>query len=981
MKQFYILMLTIFTVNFGFGQTEIFNETGGGSAPTGWAFTNNITSEPIDKGTYWLVDAGSPSDIITTSAYDLSSYTNAEFTMDIRSFGSGTHRQAKIEISYDGGSNFTQTEISNTTTTSYSNIGTITLNSVSNQVVLRISNNGSSGRGVRMQNLVLTASGAVTTDTEIEFSSTSATVSEGDGTYNLELTITNEDAANATTCNVVITSGDASDVDNYTTQLVTFPANDNTNQTVVITITDDVNFETDETITFSIQNVSGGNNAAVGTNNNFDLTITNNDPDPSITIALQDFDSTTPEWGYNNDISFFDNNWGTDGYYGIIDISSASPINNSNMQGNILGENDLDDEGNGTTGFATVSFETIDISNFDFVTLSFDWDVVGYNANNDDARYEVFYDGIGQGEVYLLNGGVDAQTNEGSVSLNIPNTVNTISLNIEIRNNGNTGYSGFDNIKLTGIFNGSTYSAASWTPTVPSNSTSSTNGLIRDGNYIINSDIELNSLYILNGATVTIEKTGNLTLTNNLINLGTVSLESDSNEFSSLIVNGIASGNINYERFTAQVGPTGTNDLVSPPVAGQQFGAFATANTGVLAESSDLRAFAPFDKTAPTADYVNYDVTVNNTTPINPGTGYRAGTNTGSTLTFNGTVNTASINVPISHSGNGYEAWNLIGNPYPSYISLDDFLTENTSELDPSAVAVYGYDGDASNGWHIWNAAYELANPGSLIAPGQGFFVASKTGGGSIDFTTTMRSTGSSDDFIGGDVMNPNFALASLELTKDANTFNTDIYFIDGQTRGLDAGYDAASFNNNANIFTALVEDNNGVNMAIQALPYNDFNDVVVPLGIKANAGEQVTIGLGNNTVPNTINIYLEDTGNNTWTLLNDGDYTFTPSNTLNETGQLYVHFNADTLSNSESTLNNITIYAPNNSNTIIVKGQLLDNTNFSLFDVQGRIVMTKLLDSNNNTNVINTSNLSSGIYIAQITSNGINKTQKIIVE
>ncbi|WP_412984107.1 T9SS type A sorting domain-containing protein [Pontimicrobium sp. IMCC45349] len=498
---------------------------------------------------------------------------------------------------------------------------------------------------------------------------------------------------------------------------------------------------------------------------------------------------------------------------------------------------------------------------------------------------------------------------------------------------------------------------------------------------INSNDITIKSLTVDAGGIVTIKKGNSLIISNNLTNNGTLTLESDSNEFSSLIINGIASGNINYERFTAQVGPTGTNDLVSPPVADQQFGAFATANNGVLAASGDLRAFAPFDKTAPTADYVNYDVTVNNTTTINPGTGYRAGTITGSTLTFNGTVNTASVNVPISHSGNGYEAWNLVGNPYPSYLSLNEFLTENTSELDPSAVAVYGYDGDASDGWHIWNAAYELANPGSLIAPGQGFFVASKTGGGSIDFTTTMRNTGSSDDFIGGDVMNPNFALTSLELTKEANLFNTDIYFIDGQTRGLDAGYDAAAFNNNANIFTALVENNNGVNMAIQALPYNDFNDVVVPLGIKANAGEQVTIGLGNNTIPNTINIYLEDTINNTWTLLNNEDYTFTPSNTLNETGQLYIHFNADTLSNSESTLNNITIYTPNNSNNIIIKGQLLDNTNFSLFDVQGRIVMTKLLDSNNNTNAINISNLSSGIYIAQITSNGINKTQKIIVE
>ena len=149
----------IFTGLNGWGQTEIFNYAGGGSAPTNWTFTDNVSTNPIDKGTYWLVDAGSPSDIITTAVYDLSSYSLAELNLSVATFGSGTAYPAKIEISYDGGSSYTQIATTATPSSStYITGGPIALNSVTNQVVIRISNNGSSGRGVRLRNLVLTAS-------------------------------------------------------------------------------------------------------------------------------------------------------------------------------------------------------------------------------------------------------------------------------------------------------------------------------------------------------------------------------------------------------------------------------------------------------------------------------------------------------------------------------------------------------------------------------------------------------------------------------------------------------------------------------------------------------------------------------------------------------------------------------------------------------------------------------------------------------
>jgi hypothetical protein len=173
--------------------------------------------------------------------------------------------------------------------------------------------------------------------------------------------------------------------------------------------------------------------------------------EPTNILAIQDFDGTTPEWTYSKDVAFFDNGFGSNGYYGIIDIINASPLDNSNFDSNILAENDLNDEGNnGTTGFATITFDPINISAATNVTFTFDYQIKGYNANNDDAKYEVFFDGTGQGEVFLLDGNGNIEEAMGSVNVSVPNSVNNVSLEVSIRNDGNDGYSGFDNFKLEG---------------------------------------------------------------------------------------------------------------------------------------------------------------------------------------------------------------------------------------------------------------------------------------------------------------------------------------------------------------------------------------------------------------------------------------------------------------------------------------------------------------------------------------------------
>ncbi|MFN2260806.1 MAG: beta strand repeat-containing protein [Psychroflexus sp.] len=168
-------------------------------------------------------------------------------------------------------------------------------------------------------------------------------------------------------------------------------------------------------------------------------------------IAVQNFDNATPEWNYSNNINFFDDSWGS-GYFGIINFDNASPLDFSGFENNILGENDLDSP-NGTSNFAELEFENINISGYENVNLSFDWQAIGYNTGSDYLKYELIYDGQNQGEVFMFDGGQTGENGSGTVSVNVPNSVNQIGFRYIISSNGVTGYSGLDNVELSGTSN------------------------------------------------------------------------------------------------------------------------------------------------------------------------------------------------------------------------------------------------------------------------------------------------------------------------------------------------------------------------------------------------------------------------------------------------------------------------------------------------------------------------------------------------
>ncbi|WP_422105452.1 T9SS type A sorting domain-containing protein [Winogradskyella sp.] len=514
-----------------------------------------------------------------------------------------------------------------------------------------------------------------------------------------------------------------------------------------------------------------------------------------------------------------------------------------------------------------------------------------------------------------------------------------------------------------------------WTPSDPNGvSTASDDINIVAGNVTISSNTSCDNITISAGAGIMVNNGVTLTTASGMV------LESTSTSYSSLISDGTITGTVTYERHVNQTASTGGNDLITPPLSGQGFTDFIANNTNVVSNAGNtLYLFGPFDKTSGT--YVTYAST--ESAALTSGVGYRAATTDNATLSFDGTVNQGTVNTAVFNSGPSFSEWNLIGNPYPSYLNVQNFLnnTNNMSVLDATNVGIYGYDGDASDGWVIYNLNTTDAN--TIITPGQGFFVAVSSNA-SLEFTPSMRRHGDSDDFITGRQMTSNQHLR-LQLNNSSDTIsNTDFYFNLNSTNALDPGYDAAVFGNTADdfaIYSHLLEENQDIDLAIQSLPVDRLTDGIIPLGINANAGQQLTIRIANSNLSENVDVYLIDTQENTSTPLNTQDFVITPVEDLSGTGRFYMAFNEVTLGTTDNDFNTLKVYTLNPQRKLMIKGQVDQQTSAVLYDVNGRAILTEDLKTRVNSNEMDTSGLQSGVYMLQL-SNGVSYyTKKVIID
>ena len=492
-------------------------------------------------------------------------------------------------------------------------------------------------------------------------------------------------------------------------------------------------------------------------------------------------------------------------------------------------------------------------------------------------------------------------------------------------------------------------------------------------------------LTVISGGSITIPKDSYVFVGGDFTNTaGTVTLHSDSDEFSSLLVSGTAIGNITYNRYVNIVG-TGEWDLTGAPVSGMAFSTLIQDPN--IARNGSFYAVGSYDNTTDTWTNATAATTGN----LALGQGYQMATTSGGTLSFTGDIADGNRTVTITNndaanSGAG-RRWNLIANPFASYLNgnsnadgTNNFLTVNTAAIDDNFEAIYGWKADGTG-----YAIYNNTSTATYIAPGQGFFVAAAGSGEgkTITFTKAMQTVIGADDFV---ALGP--SVTSYELVLDMHSdavkvADTKFYFKEGLTLGLDPGYDAGAYNQTSGLSSRFLEQANGIGMGINAMSIDDMSNVIVPLVVHQQAGITLKIQIANSTIPEDINVYLEDTVENTFTLLTNERFELLAQTTLSGVGRFFLHFTTNVLStDTVSSTSLVTAYKGTGNTYITVEGlqQFSQPAELTLYNILGMKVLSRKIQNPSQKEMLSTVGMSTGVYILKVQAENIVFTKKLVI-
>ena len=400
------------------------------------------------------------------------------------------------------------------------------------------------------------------------------------------------------------------------------------------------------------------------------------------------------------------------------------------------------------------------------------------------------------------------------------------------------------------------------------------------------------------------------------------------------------------------------------------------------------------------------------------------------TALFSGVPNNGDITIPIYHGGynaagdpgyqgnssigtlayNNDDNWNLLGNPYPSSISANEFVYANSNingtvylwqhSSTPAAITdpfygdyVYNYD-EANYIEHNYSGSVPPTNldPDLYIASGQAFFVLmnhSATSGTSVTFNNGMRDETYSNTVFyrqNNSDQNTNFNAVErhriwLDLITPNNKANTTLIgYVEGATNGLDRLYDGYEFESaSASIYSVLGDEKLSIQGRI--LPFDDEDTVPLGVVIPNNDIYQIAINTLDGLFENTSQaIFLEDTYTNVIHDLRTSPYAFnSDSGTFND--RFILRYTDNSLSLEDfGNAPEITITAPDN-NYIKVTSSMSQIENVMVYDLLGRVLINKT-DIMAFEYLVSNMNYSNGTYIVKaILSNGQSKTQKVVLK
>ncbi|MFV8343024.1 LamG-like jellyroll fold domain-containing protein [Flavobacterium sp. XS2P39] len=440
-------------------------------------------------------------------------------------------------------------------------------------------------------------------------------------------------------------------------------------------------------------------------------------------------------------------------------------------------------------------------------------------------------------------------------------------------------------------------------------------------------------------------------------------------------------------------------------------------------------------------DYANW-VQILETDPLRVGQGFTLKGSGAASGTQNYTFVGKPNNGTITSNTVGDDQLLLTGNPYPSALDADTFITDNLTSIDaftsPSIDGtLYFWEHYATNNTHVlrdYQGGYAARNltgglaptaagvdfisqagtpsrgiPNRFIPVGQGFFVIGKIGStGPVIFKNSQRGFHKEDDALNSNVMYK-FKSGKSKTVSDTNYNNNDNdpvvkdtykrirlgfnshndyhrqvllgFMNEKATSEMDYGYDGYNIDDFPNDMYLL----NGENQLVIA--GEGFFDVAAsyPIGVKTDAEGKVKFmidELENFDSGQAIYIYDDLTGIY-HDIRNETFEVVVPEGEDNH--RFSLHFTSKTLATEENTIteNVIKISHLQNGNMLVINNNSLDATvqKVTIFNISGQSISTWKIENQEQQNIqLPIKKISSGVYIAKIQTTNGDISKKIII-
>jgi hypothetical protein len=478
------------------------------------------------------------------------------------------------------------------------------------------------------------------------------------------------------------------------------------------------------------------------------------------------------------------------------------------------------------------------------------------------------------------------------------------------------------------IINSTTWNGTLWSNGLPTASS----GVIISGNYTAITNFAACSLTVNNNAVVLVKSGFNFDIYGDVtVSPGaTLTFENNTNLIQTKNTN-TNSGNINIYR---QSSPLMRQDYIlwAAPVATQQLQSFSPATLSTRFYSynplTDLYVSVINPATTNFELGKGYLIRVPNTHP------------TAATIwegQFQGVPNNGNYNVPVNIS-----KYNAIGNPYPSTLNANTFITANgitealyfwrkTNNTLTSSYATYTTAGGTANAGGLSSIV-----PNGIIQIGQGFIA--KATSSSISFTNAMRLANTNNQFLKTKSVERNRIW--LNLSKETIPVNQMMLaYMTDATTGIDAAIDGRYINDNPIALNSLIENEEFVIQG-KGLPFSDTD--FVPLAFKTNISGNYSIAIDqvDGLFANNQNIFLNDQLTGRVTDLKKSIYSFSSAvGTFNDRFSLTYKSNGS-LGIEIPSFDAGTILIFNQKGVLHINSGTTEMKTIRLFDIRGRLLL-----------------------------------------